>query len=54
MAATSQLASEGWMSDTEATTEEAAIWFLQNEDVWVSWVPEGVAGKVRKALAAEG
>ncbi len=52
--ASSQVAAEGWMSDNEATTEEAAVWFLQNQDVWVAWVTEDAAGNVRKALAAEG
>ncbi len=40
-----------YMNDTEGTTEEAAIWFLQNyEDVWTEWVPSDVASKVKAAL----
>ena len=45
---------EVWMGDNDATTEEAAVWFLKNQDVWVKWVPENVAANVRDALAAEG
>ena len=40
-----------YMQGNEASTGEAAIWFLQNyEDVWTSWVPADVASKVKAAL----
>ncbi len=50
----SQVAAEGWMAENEATVEEAAVWFLRNDDIWTGWVPEDVEGRVREALAAEG
>ncbi len=38
---------EGW------STQETAIWFLQNKaDVWTKWVSNDVATKVKSALAA--
>jgi len=40
-----------WMSDNQATGEEAAIYFLENnEDVWGKWVDADVAEKVKAAL----
>ena len=40
-----------WMTDNQATGEEGAIHFLENnEDVWTAWVPDDVAEKVRAAL----
>ena len=45
---------EVWMGNNDATTEEAAVWFLQNQDVWTQWVTEGAAANIRNALAAEG
>jgi glycine betaine/proline transport system substrate-binding protein len=40
-----------YMEDNEATTEEAAIWFLQEyESLWTQWVPSDVVDKVKDAL----
>ncbi|MCD6568205.1 MAG: ABC transporter substrate-binding protein [Dehalococcoidia bacterium] len=40
-----------YMQENEASTEEAAIYFLQEyEDVWTQWVPADVASKVKAAL----
>ena len=42
-----------YMQDNEATPEEAALWFLENnEAVWSDWLPEDIAEKVKAALAA--
>jgi glycine betaine/proline transport system substrate-binding protein len=39
------------ISETGATPEEAAEWWLQeNEDVWVEWVPEDIAQAVTDSL----
>ena len=33
-----------WMTDNQASGEDAAIYFLQNnEDLWKEWLPEDVA-----------
>lgn len=41
----------GYMQDEEASTEEAALKFLkENEDLWTQWVPEDVAEKVKEAI----
>ncbi|MCK4274255.1 MAG: ABC transporter substrate-binding protein, partial [Dehalococcoidales bacterium] len=40
-----------YMQASEASTEEAAIWFLKEyEDIWTTWVPKDVADKVKAAL----
>jgi len=40
-----------YMQDTNAGTDEAAIWFLKNfESLWTGWVPSNVAAKVKAAL----
>ena len=40
-----------WMEDNQATGEEGARYFLENnEDVWTAWVPADVAEKVKAAL----
>lgn len=53
--AASQLAVEGWMADNGATIDEAAIWFLENnDDVWTQWVSSDIANKVNEALLAAG
>ncbi|MBE9482312.1 MAG: ABC transporter substrate-binding protein [Chloroflexi bacterium] len=40
-----------YMQESEASTEEAAIWFLQEyESLWTKWVPSDVATKVKAAL----
>lgn len=49
----SQLTSDAlaYMQDNDTDTKEAARWFLkENEDLWVPWVPEEVAQKVKTAL----
>ena len=40
-----------YMQENEASTMEAAIWFLKgSESVWTQWVPSSVAKKVKAAL----
>lgn len=40
-----------YMQDNDASTEEAAIWWMNEyEDIWTSWVPEEVGQKVKDAL----
>ncbi len=40
-----------YMQENEATTDEAAIYFLQEyESVWTKWVPSDIAEKVKAAL----
>jgi glycine betaine/proline transport system substrate-binding protein len=40
-----------YMADTDSTREEAAIWFLQNnEELWTQWVDEDAEERVRAAL----
>lgn len=40
-----------WMTDNQATGEEAASYFLKNnEDLWVQWVSPEAAEKVKSAL----
>jgi glycine betaine/proline transport system substrate-binding protein len=40
-----------YMTDNEASYDEAAIWFLQeNESVWTQWVSSDIASKVKDAL----
>ena len=42
-----------YRSQTDASAEEAAIWFLTNrEAIWTGWVPGDVADRVKAALAA--
>ena len=42
-----------YMQDEGATTQEAAQWFLQNnEETWTEWVPADVAEQVKAALAS--
>lgn len=41
-----------WMTDNQASGEEAAIYFLQNnEDLWKEWLPEDVAEKIRDSIS---
>ena len=40
-----------WMTDNQATGEDGAIYFLQNNpDIWTTWVSPEVAEKVKGAL----
>jgi glycine betaine/proline transport system substrate-binding protein len=40
-----------YMQENEAEAEDAAEWFLrEHEDLWVDWVPEDVADRVRASL----
>ncbi|MFZ1468812.1 MAG: ABC transporter substrate-binding protein [Paracoccaceae bacterium] len=40
-----------WMTDNQATGDEAALYFLKNnEDLWMAWVSPEVAEKVKAAL----
>lgn len=51
--AAAQVAAEGWMSENEATSEDAAINFLRTQDVWRDWVTDDAAAMVMDALAKE-
>ena len=49
--ATQNSAFLAYMQEKEASTEEAAIYFLQeNESTWTKWVPADIADKVKAAL----
>ena len=49
-----QTGTEKWMSENNATVEEAAIHFLNTwPGVWTAWVPEDVAQRVLKTIAKE-
>ena len=51
-AASVQVESEIWLADNNATPDEAAIWYLNNNvDVWAAYVPADVAERVEAALA---
>ncbi len=40
-----------YMDDNDATTDQAAVYFLQNfESVWTQWVSADIASKVKNAL----
>ena len=40
-----------YMEKNEASTKEAAIWWMnQHEDIWTGWVPEDVAKKVKDSM----
>lgn len=40
-----------WMTDNQATGEEGAKHFLEeNEDIWTKWVSPEVAEKIKAAL----
>ena len=40
-----------YMQETKGSTEDAARWFLKNNDnLWVKWVPSDVAKKIKAAL----
>ena len=40
-----------WMTDNQATGEEGATYFLQNnEDIWTTWVSPEIAEKVKAAI----
>lgn len=40
-----------YMQDNNANADQAAVWFLETrEDVWVPWVPEDIATKVKTSL----
>lgn len=49
-----QVSIDGYKAETDADFQEAAIWFLKNQDVWTQWVPDEVAEKVNTTLASEG
>jgi glycine betaine/proline transport system substrate-binding protein len=49
--ADTQVAAETYMADNEASIEETAMWFLENQaEVWEEWVPSSVAEDVNAAL----
>ena len=40
-----------YMEENDAEPEDAAKWFLENnEDLWTAWVPADVAERVKAAL----
>ncbi len=40
-----------YMQENDARAEEAAVWWMkQHEDLWISWLPEDVAAKVKESL----
>ncbi len=40
-----------YMNENGATADEAAAWFLsENEDIWTAWLDGDIAGKVKEAL----
>jgi glycine betaine/proline transport system substrate-binding protein len=40
-----------YMQDNDASSDEAAQWFLkEHEEVWTQWVPDDVAAKVKESL----
>ena len=42
-----------YRSETDATPEETAIWFLNNrKSIWTDWVPSDVADRITASLAA--
>ncbi|MCH8350399.1 MAG: hypothetical protein IIB29_09110 [Chloroflexi bacterium] len=51
--AASQVGVEGWMAEAEATMEQAAVWFLENNTVWTDWVTGDAAANVKDALSKE-
>ena len=49
-----QVSVEGWMAENKADAEEAAVWFLKNnEAAWTPWVTEAAAKMVKETLAKE-
>ncbi len=40
-----------YMQDESATAQEAAVWWMQNNETWKEWVPADVAERVSAALA---
>jgi len=48
--AASQVAAEGWMAENEASLDEAAIWFLENDDIWTQWVTDAASSEVKASL----
>ena len=48
--ADSQVAAEGWMAENEASLDDAAIWFLENDDIWTQWVTDAAASEVKASL----
>jgi glycine betaine/proline transport system substrate-binding protein len=52
--AASQIAAEEWMAESDASVNEAAVWYLKNHQGWTRWVPGDVAARVQQALAAQG
>ena len=41
-----------YMLETDAESDEAAVWFLKNrQELWLKWVPDEVAAKVQAKLA---
>ena len=40
-----------WMTDNQATGEDGAKYFLENnEDIWTKWVSPEVAEKIKSSL----
>ncbi len=54
-AAAVQVESEIWLSENNATPDDAALWYLvSNADVWSQYVPADVSDRVLAALDDEG
>jgi glycine betaine/proline transport system substrate-binding protein len=45
------VAADAYMAETGATADEAAVWFLKDqEEAWTQWVPADVAQRVKNSL----
>ena len=51
--ASSQVALDAWIADNEAEFEDAAVYFLNNDDIWTNWVTDEAETGVMDALANE-
>ena len=38
------------MAENGASLDEAAIWFLENDDIWTQWVTDAAASEVKASL----
>lgn len=41
-----------YMQDESASAEEAAVWWMQNNDAWKQWIPADAVQRVEAALAS--
>ena len=49
----SQVALDAWIADNEAEFEDAAVYFLKNDDIWTNWVTDEAEAGVMAALENE-